>query len=136
MNNQKTPLRSLIESSVSRGIFGVFGASDNSSTNCLGGYLSDYGERLRQAKRDWEREHDPAKLPWTEVARKCAVILGRRVHAETARLWAAGKQEPTLTEFRALAEVLETDVAELAFGTTDRGSTRAGDGGAAGQKGA
>lgn len=133
MDFQNTPLRTLIIPSVSRGIFG---STENSSTNCLGGYLSDYGERLRSAKRDWEAEHDPTKLSWAEVARQCAIVLGRRVHPETARLWAAGKQEPTLEEFRALAEVLEADPAELAFGTTDRGSARTGDGGAAGRRGA
>lgn len=91
----------------------------NSSTNCLGGPLGDYGERLRQAKRDWEAAHDPEKLSWAAVARRAGVLLGRKVHPETARFWAAGKQEPTVAEFWALASVLETDLMQLTFGSPE-----------------
>lgn len=78
--------------------------------------MGDYGERLRDAKREWEADHDPESLSWAEVARQCTEILKRTVHAETVRLMAAAKQEPTVAEFRALGSVLGKDPAWLAFG--------------------
>jgi transcriptional regulator with XRE-family HTH domain len=77
--------------------------------------LSDFGERIRKAKRDWEEANDPHALSWAEVARRCERVLGRRVHAETVLLWKEGRQEPSVAEFRALAQVFHVTPSWLAF---------------------
>lgn len=86
-----------------------------SSTNCLGGGLASYGERIRRAHKEWELAHDK-ELPWAQVARECQRILKRAVDPATMNRWKTGKQEPSLEEFRALATVLEASPAALAFG--------------------
>lgn len=94
---------------------GNFTRLEYSSSNCLGGGLASYGERIRRAHKEWEIAHDK-ELAWAQVARECQRILGRAVDPATVNRWKTEKQEPTLAEFRALAEVLGTDPALLAFG--------------------
>lgn len=97
---------------------GSFKRLEYSSTNCLGGGLATYGERIRRAHKEWELAHD-ADLPWAQVARDCQRLLGRLVDPATVNRWKSDKQEPTVAEFRALGAVLETDPALLAFGNGD-----------------
>lgn len=89
-------------------------ALEYSSINCLGGWLS-YAERIRQAHKKWELAHDK-ELSWAQVARECQRILKRPVDPSTMNRWKTGKQEPTVSEFAALAEVLDATPGELAFG--------------------
>lgn len=96
---------------------GNFNEPVNSSTNCLFGVLlSDYGERIRKAHKDWEIANDPEELSWAEVARQCAALLEKPVDPSAVIRWKQGKQEPSVAEFRALAQVFKVTPSWLAFG--------------------
>lgn len=78
--------------------------------------MDDYGARIRRAWRDWHAAHDPETLSWSEVTRRCAVLLKKPETSVAVLKWKEGQQEPTLAEFRALGQVLGADPRTLAFG--------------------
>lgn len=81
--------------------------------------FSDYGYRIRFAKRRWEDRHDPEELSWAAISRKCLEVLrrddpGRKLDPSTTLDWKNGVQEPKPAEYDALAEVLEAEFVWLA----------------------
>ena len=78
----------------------------------------DFGRRLRDARRDWEKAHD-ADLSYREIGERVAAIVGREppFSHQAVRKWFEGGQEPQeLGVVLALAKVLGADPAALAWG--------------------
>lgn len=78
----------------------------------------EFGRRLRDAKRSWERVHDRT-LTWDEVGGLVGKAMGRRPLAgAVVYRWFEDGREPKnfLKVLQALALVLGTTPAALAFG--------------------
>lgn len=83
--------------------------------------MDDYGALIRRAWRQWQDAHDPETLSWAEVQRQCAKLLRVPETSVAVLKWKDGEQEPTIAEFRALAQVLGVDPCLLAFGAVPAG---------------
>lgn len=78
----------------------------------------EFGRRLRDAKRAWERTHDRT-LTWDEVGALVARAMGRAPFAgPVVYRWFEDGREPKdfLAAVRAMAVVFETTPGALAFG--------------------
>lgn len=78
-----------------------------------------WGKRLRDAKRDWEKQHD-RKLSYGEIGKRVAALVGREAaFSHTAvRTWFAAGQEPGMQVARALERLLGVAPGSLMAETT------------------
>lgn len=76
----------------------------------------EFGRRLRDAKRDWERAND-RDLTWAEIGRRVGVLLARDPFPHQVVLrWFKQGREPSFDITEALAVTLGTSPGRLAFG--------------------
>lgn len=79
----------------------------------------EWSRRLRDAKRDYEKNHD-TRLTFKEIGVRVAALVGRAEPFKhtSARAWFEEGQEPdAFAVAEAIALVLEADPAALVFGT-------------------
>lgn len=80
-----------------------------------------FGYRIRYARRRWEDRNDPNELTWAELTRRCLMVLRRsnptrKLDPGTVLDWKNAVAEPGISEYEALAEVLEATFDWLARG--------------------